>query len=267
VLYLVRKPAPPLDRYIESLWYCAGATASHAKERVLPSGAAGLIVNLHENSLRTYSQDDPQRTARMPAAIVTGPGTEYSIIDAYFPEIIGVQFKIGGAFPFFRPPVGELKDLDIGLGDVWGDRDAARLCDRLQEAGTGEGKLAALEDVMRERLLLIDSHPAVEYALREFTPGRSVADVTESIGLSARRFIELFERQVGLTPKVYCRLRRFQSALRRAHTAREVDWSAVAQECGYFDQAHFIHDFRAFSGITPGAYFAHRTQFQNHVAL
>lgn len=74
-------------------------------------------------------------------------------------------------------------------------------------------------------------------------------------------------RAVGLTPKQYCRVRRFQQSVTAAHAAREVDWAELAVSCGYYDQAHFIHDFRAFSGLTPGAYRDVRTAFQNHVTF
>ena len=71
--------------------------------------------------------------------------------------------------------------------------------------------------------------------------------------------------EVGLTPKHYCRIRRFQRAVTLANCGRHVDWPQVALDCGYFDQAHFINDFRSFSGLTPTRYLAARTPFQNHV--
>jgi transcriptional regulator GlxA family with amidase domain len=112
-------------------------------------------------------------------------------------------------------------------------------------------------------------HPAVAYALREFRGAdRSpVAAVREQTGLSERRFIELFRQQVGLAPKLYCRVRRFQSAIRRIPIGRAVDWADVALACGYFDQAHLIHDFRAISGLSPGEYADLRTEHLNHVPL
>jgi AraC-like DNA-binding protein len=78
-----------------------------------------------------------------------------------------------------------------------------------------------------------------------------VAAVTDRIGLSSRRFIELFRRQVGLTPKVFCRVRRFQHVLRTIHREKDIEWAQIALECGYYDQPHFIHDFQSFSGLTP----------------
>jgi AraC-like DNA-binding protein len=94
-----------------------------------------------------------------------------------------------------------------------------------------------------------------------------VAQVTDCVGLSARRFIELFHRQVGLTPKTFSRVRRFQRVLRAVHGRREIDWAQVALENGYYDQAHFIHDFQGFSGSTPSAYSSLAGPHLNHVPL
>jgi AraC-like DNA-binding protein len=93
-----------------------------------------------------------------------------------------------------------------------------------------------------------------------------VGDVVQRIGLSSRRFVDLFRAEVGLSPKVYCRIRRFNEALRRVEQLTDVDWVDVALSCGYFDQAHFNHDFRAFSGVSPSTYLRHRTA-RTHVAI
>ncbi|MGC4054112.1 MAG: helix-turn-helix domain-containing protein [Paludibaculum sp.] len=84
-------------------------------------------------------------------------------------------------------------------------------------------------------------------------------------GLSPKRFIERFKAAVGLSPKHYCRILRFQGALALAEQGRRVEWTRIALDCGYFDQAHFIHDFRSFAGITPTGYQSDRTEFRNHV--
>jgi len=115
-----------------------------------------------------------------------------------------------------------------------------------------------------------DRHPAVAFALKEFqgtAHARAVGEVTEQTGLSARRFIDVFEKEVGLTPKLFCRVRRFQKVLRLIRSGSEIDWTEIALSCGYYDQAHFIHDFRAFSGVNPSTYVASFTPHMNHVPI
>ncbi|HVN03907.1 MAG TPA: helix-turn-helix domain-containing protein, partial [Bryobacteraceae bacterium] len=114
------------------------------------------------------------------------------------------------------------------------------------------------------------AHPAVVFAVNEFYTAphmHTIADVTGQIGLSAKRFIQVFHDQVGLTPKLFCRVRRFQRVLRTINQGRTIAWADVAADCGYFDQAHFIRDFRDFSGINPSAYVTQRTEHLNHVPL
>jgi AraC-like DNA-binding protein len=76
----------------------------------------------------------------------------------------------------------------------------------------------------------------------------------------------VWQHGVGLTPKVFARLARFRHAMRRIHTATEVDWTDIALASGYFDQPHFIRDFREFSGVSPSAYLRYRTAY-NHVRI
>ena len=104
-----------------------------------------------------------------------------------------------------------------------------------------------------------EAHGAVGFALRRFMAAphaTTIAGVTDQIGLSPKRFIQIFRDETGFTPKVFCRIRRFQQALDLMEAASSVEWAKVALDCGYFDQAHFIHDFRAFSGINPTSYLA-----------
>jgi methylphosphotriester-DNA--protein-cysteine methyltransferase len=94
-----------------------------------------------------------------------------------------------------------------------------------------------------------------------------VSGVIDRIGLSQRRLIDLFHDQVGLTPKAFCRVRRFQRVLETVHRKPGVDWAQVALDGGYYDQAHFIHDFQGFSGMTPATYLARATEHLNHVPI
>jgi AraC-like DNA-binding protein len=143
--------------------------------------------------------------------------------------------------------------------------------DELLSAGTLAAKFRALERYLVGKIRSgPPPHPAVEYAIQEFQKWpcvRTIADVESETGFSHTRFIQIFREQVGLTPKLFCRIQRFQTVLRQVERGLPVNWASVAVGCGYFDQAHLIHDFRTFSGITPGAYVQQRHSSQNHVAL
>ena len=188
--------------------------------------------------------------------LIVGLRSEYAVIDTTaLSEVIGVQFTPGGSVPFFAAPADEFSNEHISLEDAWG-LEAAELRDCLCEAPDPQSKFRILEQTLlarafRSRLAL---HPAVEFAIKRFQPSSlvsSVEDLTHEIGLSRRRFAQVFREQVGVTPKLYHRILRFQNAVRQIGAGRDVNWADVALCCGYFDQSHFINDFRAFSGINP----------------
>ncbi|MGH7718113.1 MAG: helix-turn-helix domain-containing protein [Gemmatimonadaceae bacterium] len=85
-------------------------------------------------------------------------------------------------------------------------------------------------------------------------PPQRTALAVDRVGLSHRRFLDVFTAHVGVTPKVFCRIRRFQRVLQRVHEGGEVEWARVALSCDYYDQAHFIREFQAFSGVNPSTY-------------
>jgi AraC-like DNA-binding protein len=266
MLYLHRVPAPPLDSFIASIWYCENEPGPLALERVLPTGAAQLIVNLKEDQTRLY--DSELKCETTSGTVLSGIQSRYCIIDTSEQEcVLGVAFKPGGLAPFFRAPAHETRDADIPLNLLWGRR-AIDLREQLLDAPNPDAKLDAMERAMAEMWRPADLHPAVRFALEAFTPrphDARIAAVTAMSNLSPKRFIERFKSTVGVTPKHYCRILRFQHALSHAETGHRMDWTRIAMDCGYFDQAHFIRDFRSFAGITPTGYHGGQTQFRNHV--
>lgn len=271
MIYLSRRPAPPLDAAIAALWYFRSAPRPFSLERVLPRGAAQLVINLAQDQTRTYDADRGGACLTAPGAVLTGPGTRFQIIDTDEQEhVVGVSFRPGGTRPFFPLPAHELTGPDVPLDCLWSAADVARLRDQLLAAASPDAALDALHAALVAAWRELPLHRAVGPALAVFHRARGamrVGDVADLVGLSVRRFIEAFENDIGLTPKQYCRVRRFQQAVAAAHAAGRVDWAGVALACGYFDQAHFIRDFRAFSGLTPVAYRDGKTVFQNHVTF
>jgi AraC-like DNA-binding protein len=281
MVFLTYVPKPPLADFVELFWYCDGYSLAHARERVLPTGDVQLVVSLRDAPLRTYDALDSARSQSYRGPLLCGPRSEFAVIDTTpLSSSMGVQFKPGGAFPFLGVPAGELHNLNVSLESLWG-RKAEELRDRLLEAATPSARFHILEQALLEQALLPQGllaqaqaagrrHPAVTYALNAFQAAphdQTIAEVTRRTGLSPKWFIELFRAQVGLTPKLYSRLRRFQTALALIGNGRPPDWSVLAPACGYYDQAHFIRDFRVFSGLNPTEYLAGRGEHRNHVRL
>lgn len=272
MLYRTYMPKPPLSEFVELFWFYDGfPQRQHKKERLMPDGSVEMVISLVEDETRVYDRDDPEKCYRLPGSIVCGPHSNFFIIDTEEQaSCLGIHFKPGGAYPFFKVPVDELHNLHVGLDDLWG-ADAGLLREQLLAVPTPEAKFQVLETCLLAHASdPLERHRAVGFALalfRNIHTAPSVAAVTDRTGLSSRRFIQLFSGEVGLTPKLFCRVRRFQQVLRLVHGGGDVDWVDIAANCGYFDQAHFIHDFKGFSGINPTTYLASKTEHLNHVPM
>ncbi len=265
-------PRPPLSNFVDFFWFYEGHDPPHAKERVIPTGTMDLIVNLRDDTLTVYDRQEHHRFRSFGGSLISGVHSEFIVIDtASQASTMGVHFKPGGAYPFLGVPASELRDGHVSLDALWGARAAEEVRDRLLEAETPEAGFRVLERFLVARAARpLTHHPAVAFALKEFENvprTRTVKSVSEQVGLSQRRFIQVFSEEVGLTPKLFCRIRRFQEVVRLIGGRQSVEWTDVALGCGYFDQTHFIRDFRALSGTTPTSFLAHRGEHPNHVPL
>jgi transcriptional regulator GlxA family with amidase domain len=183
---------------------------------------------------------------------------------------MGIQFRPGGAARFLKMPLTELHDRVVPLDCLWGAAGPDFRI-RVLEAPTPEAKLRCFERCLLEQQVKpLERHRAVNGALHYIAhqlADLSIGDLTTQIVVGRRRFIQVFGEEIGLTPKLFCRIHRFQQVLRAVRESDHVDWADVALSCGYFDQAHFNHDFRAFSGMNPSTYLKLRTEHLNHVPL
>jgi len=254
-MYLESRPGIRLANYVEKLWYFEGYGAAHRRERVLPNGRIQLIIDL----------------APAASATIVGLSTTSRILEtASLRSVMGVVFRPGGTLALFDPPADEFSNRDVALEDVWKSPSAA-LRGRLLDAPDLVPRLRALEAELERRIARIpEPHSSVRYALREFArnaTAASVMEVARQTGLSRRRLGTLFREQVGLTPKLYCRLHRFQQVVRRIAAGAPIDWAQVALDGGYYDQSHMAHEFREFAGVAPGVWRESERPFLNHAVI
>jgi AraC-like DNA-binding protein len=255
MFYRSHVPAPPLAEFVEWFWYCEDVP-TRDRARILPSGTVEMVFNLRDDEVRLEA---PVRR-RLSGAVISGAYGGFLVVDPMqHASMIGVHFKPGGAAPFLGTAPGDLTDAHANLEAIWG-RSAVELRERLCAAATPAERFAVLEQILLRRLARAPGrHRAVSTALAAFEqPEARVRDVAARAGLSQRRFIQVFAAEVGLTPKLYGRVRRFQRARAMVRPGTSPDWARIAVECGYFDQAHLIRDFRAFAGFSPVAFLRHQ---------
>jgi AraC-like DNA-binding protein len=264
----------PLATFLDSIWIYDGIPPTHAIERRLPDGMMSLIFNLRENEIRLYTPHEPTQIRRYLGALLTRARSSFALLDtATALSVIGVQFKPGGASPFLPWHADEIQDSELSLDLIWGT-DALELRERLSVETLPARRFDLVERFLVARLNPDRApHPAVTFALNQLQVAHrlSIAEVSDQLALSRTRFTQVFRAAVGLTPKQYQRVWRFQKALRLLEhwdeRQRPVRWSELAGACGFYDQAHLTRGFHLCAGMTPGAYLRQRSAQRNHVPL
>jgi AraC-like DNA-binding protein len=226
-------PGEDASRFVDCFWVLEGA-APGVVQRVVPDGRPELILNLgqpFESLQNGYWRAQPHCFL---AGQLTGP---LLLRAPDVTRIMGVRFRPGGAAQLLGMPVGELTDRVVAADDLGLKRLAE--CSNLPDL---EGALLGLERGSAD--------PLVDEAARLLSGSLDVSDAAALLGVSRRQLERRFKTRVGMSPKYFARIRRFQ----RVFHAMEEDsagWVDAAADCGYYDQAHLIRDFRAFAGKPP----------------
>ena len=263
-------PAAPLHAPVRMLWDWHFEPGAFRLERILPEPGSSLILNLLEDQTRTYSDDAERRCERAPGAVYSGQFTRIFVTDSHEQAaVMGVMLRPGGACAFLRERMDRLGNCHVALEDLVGQAGRA-LRERLLDTADANARLALLAGFLLQRFRERPLHPAVRQALATFerTPCiERIGAVVADSGLSARRFGTLFREQVGIGAKQYARLKRFRAVVAGVQQGRRIEWAQVAADCGFHDQPHLVREFRAFAGMTPGAYAVRRGEYANHIAL
>ena len=194
----------------------------------------------------------------LPGTFVAGLSDAAEVVDQSGAiECIDLKLTPLGAYTLLGVPMSELTNRVTDLGDVLGP-DTPRLTERLANTGGWAARFALLDAFLTARA---DAGPRpareVSWAWQRLvaTCGAvPVGDLAAEVGWSRRHLVTRFHQQVGLPPKTAARVIRFEHLLRRFAGTPAGRWSRIAAECGYYDQAHMIRDFREFAGTTPTDY-------------
>ncbi len=266
-------PKSPLDQFIQVLIYFEGIQHDHKVDRLLPNGESEILIDFHDAPQFIYDNQTLKEIQACnhvwAAGVRTGPIT---IPAGSMASMMVISFKKGMSYPFYPFPVNEIADHVLDADLVWG-RSFSRVREQMLETRNIERRFDLMEKFLLEEF---SSHLAVDdcvaFAVGEMWRNPSslnIARMNAKIGYSQKHFISMFKRRVGLTPKAYLKIMRFQKAITAIDNMRpsSVDWSEIAYDCGFYDQSHFINDFRVFSGFTPEDYLSRKSDYLNYVPV
>lgn len=253
-------PGTALQPYVIEL--CdLDAQQVYTRERFLPRTRFDLLINLRDEHGAHRSTAGSERTDLHGAWIA---GLHERFRDVERPadtRLMAVRLTSAGAHALLRVPLRELTNRVVLLEDVIG-RGVERLRDQLREAPSPTARFRILENWLVRRFAGAPcSHPVVSALLQAIarTSGScQVGRTVRAFGVSHKHAITLFHNQVGLPPKAFARLVRFNALLSAVRAAPRVRWTEIAHRFQYFDQAHFGREFRQLTGVTPSAFVAAR---------
>lgn len=245
-------PQPALRPYILGLQISESSAAG--SYRVLPD--TSLVLGFQYRG-RLSIIDGGSVMALSPSGVSGLSGTARTFSNAPGTGTLLVYFKPGRATPFFNIPLHELHNLSLGLENLWPPVELRILEERLSTIDDASGRIRLVEEFLLARLRERAPDPLVAEALSRIFASKGqlrIADLARDLHSSASPLEKKFRREVGATAKQFAGLVRFRHIL--SACAIQPNLTAAAYEAGYFDQAHFIKDFKAFTGENPSAFFA-----------
>jgi AraC-like DNA-binding protein len=200
--------------------------------------------------------------------MIGGARSRYYLREMTAPSCsVGAVLRPGAAALLFGAPADEFAERHTPLDALWGSA-AASLREQLLDAANAEARLALLEAALLARLPRVcGMRPAIAAMLADLHALPSVAAAVQRSGLSHRQFIAQFRHAVGLTPKTWLRVRRFQRALQALRHDEDRALATLSVAAGYSDQAHFNREFLEFAGVTPVAYQRQAPREANHLPV
>jgi AraC-like DNA-binding protein len=246
-LYDIIPTLQPYIKLICSMDCDDDADTSHI--RVLPDTCVELFINytctpvaiidneLHKRSIITFRMSRP-----MDVQMRKGSGC------------LAICFYPGMAYHFFQGPMHVFSDTTTALSDVW-NGIAGEIEDKLACAANNDARTDLIQKYLLQQLVRDNSDLQVDHCLKQAQLAGGllpVSKLTADTGLSQRHLSRKFQQCIGLSPKEYLRVCRFLQSLHHLKKYPKFSLTEIAYESGYYDQAHFNHDYKSYTGHTPG---------------
>jgi len=246
------EPAPDLAAHVRHYWVLRGGRSDAPAHPVFPDGCGEIVFNL---GVPAHELQQSGRLAAQPREMLVGQMTRpLQMVPGEVLRVVGIKLAPWGAAAILGEASAAVRDRTVALSDI--DPAApAHVGEQLDGCTCDDQIGAVLDRALRARLAAagtrrLDRLTRLAQSLRR-TPGASVDAWARASACSARTLERQFERFVGISPKEFSRVRRFQRALRLAREQPKLRWAAIAACMGYTDQAHMGRDFRQFAGCAP----------------
>lgn len=252
MVYRQFRPPAALAPFVERLWFLQGPAREIEPEPIPPDGRPEIIVHGGD---RWAEREGAGRMRLQSRTLFAGQLTRpVQVVPRGVARVAGAHLRPHGGFDLFRVPQHRFTNRIVDLQAIEPALAAALRKDVVphEDARTMVEALAAvLQSRFTAAVAPCAAHQgvAIAFALKGMI---SVSDLARASRVSDRQLERLFRQRIGISPKQFVRIVRFQEVLRATRSAPDLGWATVALEHGFYDQAHFINDFKTFVGCTPG---------------
>ncbi|WP_142682772.1 AraC family transcriptional regulator [Chitinophaga polysaccharea] len=246
--YQVIPPPASLRNYVRYFWVLENPTTSVSQKSftVMSNGLPGLIFQKNPALFTGFEGE------RLPQLFVFGQARKYGQLQGggNF-RTVGVTFEPTALKPVFGINANELTDQSACISHL----TKTSLCEQLLHCSSVQQQVACLSEFLLTQTQRYNHYnPKLVYATAALQQGKRLSDVLRQLNLSERSLERLFLVHIGITPILYARICRFQASLSLLRQNSFRPLTDIAYSLGYFDQSHFIRDFKLFSGVSPRIY-------------
>jgi AraC-like DNA-binding protein len=265
-------PSFPLNRFISGFTYYKGYTSDHTIDRYLPNGNIEIIINLTDTPKYIYDNNTLTEIQACKKVWISGIRSKFiSIPSGTGSEMFIIEFKKGMVQSFLGRPLTEITEKVIE-GDLVLNHIFLEMREQLLEKQSASAMFLTAEKMLTDGFHnKLATNPFVEFAVNSIiaNPAQTtIKSIAHKTGYSSKHLIKIFSGHVGVNPKSFLRIIRFQKAIKEIETRGNINWISLADECGYYDQAHLIANFKEFSGFTPLQYVEKTTgEWLNYVPV
>ncbi len=259
------EPGRLLAPYVRCFWALETDRAAASIERIVPDGRPEIAVHYRDR----FDKWSPQAGVweKQPRTLFIGQARESVLLRSGLRSgIVGIRFQYAGAGHFLRISMGETTNQILDLNDV-----SIGLTKELEErvvlARALPERIRIVREFLEKKLLDREPDSLVNHAVRMITDRQGqviLKNILEDLQISERQFERRFVDRIGVGPKGFARIIRFQNALRTIQSTPRINLTEAAMSFGYFDQAHFIKEFKQLSGLTPTSYISEAHQMSDH---
>lgn len=268
------RPQGILSDCVHSIIYYDLLSDHDSIQRLLPDGSVYLTINLDESPLCIYDSFNFKQESTHRDFWMSGMYLEHLTIKSPKQiKVLSIKFKSTGAYPILGIPMHNLRNAVVDADLIFG-KEIVSLREQILNTQSADLKIRLVEKWLYQRLRLDDP---VSAAVAQFAvdatltnpSGLDMKSIAGKSGYTQQHFISIFKKYVGVSPKQFERVVRFNQILKRVNSteAVDIDWSGLAFEVGYYDQSHLIKDFKRFSGFSPNMYLSKAGEFEHHVPV